>query len=562
MPKYMIEVPDVHHAVTRPIIRQVADVVIRNFSLEQDVKQIVINGLNDVIPTNNSTLNSGNNPIRVDSDSRLEIEFEEEVVNPVSIAILRDEHMPILDDKDLHVFIKPVYAETSITLTFKYIAKDQSTATAWQRRAELQAYRAMNKFLTNVDYHYSIPIGIARQLWVIHALRERAPTRLDENFGKWLRRISTKRLTTISNLANGGIMFAVPELQSRVHGWFDFAYQPQKVEKHNDASAWTAGFSLTFHYDRPDALIIQYPLVIHNQLIPAEYRDDQPPEKDTEHVATNRALSLQALGIFEKKADMHWYNDRTIGVAIPYFDDWLPNHIEAYHTNTTHILMQFDYDDPKFVIDWNDPDTLGDYDMHDPVREYMRDLKNHMFIPYDTLFLVSLQRWNQAPVIRDMQTDETLRVELKYELDTTAMYHLVINTLHDLSKLSAIGREILGRHPWVVENWLKWRYPDDWWKIPLPFRPDGTIDIDKLIDILNDRSKWDDNATRDNPARWDPTKDDPTRRSGWRYGEYRGKPGMNMVESFNIIAFRKSDANLDISRMAFEEPWPEDNKGE
>ena len=542
MPKYMLEVPDNHHAVTRPIIRHVAEQVIRNFGLEHYQSQIVINGLNEVIPLNNSTLGEGNNQIRIDSDSRLEVEFEEEVINPVSIAIMRDEHKPVLWDNQLRVQLRPVYTEVQLTLSFKFIAPDQSSATTWQTRAQLQAYREMNKFLTNVDYHYTIPYAFTRLLQVIHAVRERGDFPRDERFGQWVRRVSTNRMTTIANVAGSGKVLAIPELQSRVHGWFNFGYEPQKVERHNQASSWMTSFDITLHYDRVDAIIMTYPLMIHNQIIPSEFRDESPIEKDIEYVRTDRSLSLQSIGWFEIDAWKNAHTPRANGVGIPHFDDWVPEHIEYEHCNTTHILLQFDLEDPKFVIDFADDDAFGDYAMHYYVQDYMRDLNKHMFILFDTVFLTSVQRWNDGPPIRDLEVvNDDLKVDFKYDHDLRHMYHLVINTLLDLELLSEIGRRILGRHPRVVEGWLKWRFPDEWYKIPIPFNLDGTVNIDLLIKIIKDRSLWDHNATPGKPALWNTYDDDPTKRSGWRYGQYNGEPGMNMHLSFNIIAYRKGE---------------------
>lgn len=551
MPNYILEVPDVHHAITRPIVKYMADFIIRNFGLEHYGCQIIINGLNEAIPISQSTLGNEKEQLRIDSDARIEVEFEEEVLNPVSIAILREEHKPVIHDSQLHVQLKPFYTEVQLTLKFKFIAPDQSSATTWQTRAELQAYRQMNKFLTQVDYHYTIPEPFIKQLWVIHALRERSPMALDESFGSWIRRVSARRMTTISNLAGNGKTLAVPELQTRIHGWFDFDYQPQKVEKHNQASAWATQFNVTMHYDRVDAVVMNYPLMVYNQMIPAEFRDEEPVEKNYYMPDSERSMSMRGISLFEMTTNSEtWYSSQTTGIAIPHFDDWMPDHIESFHTNTTHILMQFDLDDPKYIIDFEDDNSLGDYRMHYYIKDYLRDLSDRLFVPFTPLFLVSMQRWNDSPVIRDLTMGRDLRVMSKHVIDARPMYHLVINTLYDLSMMSKEGRDILSRHPKVVEHWMQWRYINDWYRIPIPFNPDGTIDIDRLIQILDDMSLWNwgKDVSPTNPARWselDRLNDlmGKNPRSGWRYGEYRGKIATNLVNSFSIIAMRKGELN-------------------
>lgn len=490
MPKYMLEAPMVHESATRPIVRKITKEVLENFGLRDDKVGFVFNGMNDAISTNNSTLGKSDNAIRLDSDSRIEVGFDEELVNPLEVAILRPEQRFVFLDEDLRVWMKPVYVSTELTITFKLITQDKTTATMWKRRAELQSYREMHHFLTDIDYHYSIPSGFIKQLWVIHALRERSAEPRLETFGKWMKRCFVKNFTSISNQAYKQTSFAIKEKQTRVQGWFTFGHEVSEIERKNDAGAWQAEFSVKVFYDRPDGIVMTYPLMVHNQLMPPEYREDNPQGRGPVDYLSSRSLSLQDFGLFERIGADRPITQFSSGITMPYFDDWMHNYQLPSHSCITRILLSLLPQEPEWLFTFDD-ESMGAYKIKDHVMDYMKECKNYLLSPYDSIFHTSVHEWYKLLDYKKLNVDENLKLTSLAEMDFKSMYHVVVCLLNDLTLLSDIGKEILYKHPKVFEDWVSvmWPHVDP---DTIPYNPDGSINgpiWDEVVKDLVDDSK-------------------------------------------------------------------------
>lgn len=487
MPKYMLEVPLVHENVTRPVVRKITKEVLENFGLRDDTVGFVFNGMNDAVSNNNSTLGKTDNALRLDSDSRIEIDFDEEVVNPLEVAILRPEQRAIFWDEELRIWLKPVYVSTALTISFKLVTQDKTTATMWKRRAELQSYRGMHQFRTDIDYHYSIPKGFVKQLWVIHTLRENSAEPKLENFGKWLKRCFVKEFTSISNQAYKNTSFAIKEKQTRIQGWFTFGHEVTEIERKNDAGAWQAEFTVKIYYDRPDAVVMTYPLMVHNQLMPPDYRDDNPTGRGPVDYMSSRALSLQDFGLFERIGAEKPISRWASGVAMPHFDDWMHEFQLPKHSCITRILLALLPSEPSWLFTFDD-ESMGNYLIKPHVIAYMKDCKNMLLIPYDSIFHTSIHEWYNLLDYKKFNIDENLKLTSLVELDFKKMYHIVVALLCDLTLLSEAGRDILFKHPKVVEDWMDAVWPGIG-SGNLPYNPDGSIDGDEWDDFIKNEGR-------------------------------------------------------------------------
>lgn len=515
VPRYVLEVPMVHDTVTRPIVRQITEAVLENFGLVDENMEFVFNGMNDVISNNNSSINKNKNHIRLESDSRVEIDFEEELVNPLEVAIMRPEQRFVLLDKQLRVWMKPVYVATEMSLTFKIITKDRTTASMWKRRAEMQSIRAMHQFLLNLEYHYGIPDGFVKQLWVIYKLREQSEEPLNESFGAYMRRVFIDRMTILTNLASKNQTVVINELQTRVQCWFTFGHDIVPIERSTEAGAWQTSFTVRLHYDRPDAVVMMYPLIIHNQLIPSEFRDDHPVGRGPVDYETGRALSYQDFGRFERTGSKTTMSRFAAAISIPHFDDWLPSFQLPFYVTITNILVTIDPEDKTWLFTFDD-ENLGDYKLSDFTYPYMRDCGDYLITPFDSIFYMSVHEWSSVISNKNLDIGRELKLVAKFDPDYKNMYHVVVGLLTDIRKLSDRGRDILIKHPDLFYEWVEAIYPgSDLGNIPT--KPDGTIDKDRLEDVIKDLDKGRD---PNNP--------------------YNKDPHLGLVNGFSIFA-RKED---------------------
>lgn len=547
MPSYILEIPSVHEAIVRPLMKKLADDVLDNFGFTTDKYWFVFNGLNDAVVNNNSTIHDNQKrDNRFIGDHRIEIEFDEEVINPVNVAMLRHEQAPIFLDKETRVWLKPIYVQSMITIDFKLVVRDQTTATLWKRRAEMQAYRMMNAFMTDVDYHYQVPLGFVKQLWVIHTLMTQSDHPTDLSFADWLATHFTKRMTTIHNQAGNDTRLVIAEKQARIQGHFTFEFDVSKVEKLNESGAWSTGFSLEVYFDRPHAIVMEYPLVIHNTLIPPEYRDDDPKRHTyPTNYQLGRSASLYDMRSFEFDEERKViHSTKGEAVVIPHFDDWLPYYVSPHYVNVSRILVQVDIRNPRDVLTLND-ETLEDYALLPRVYEYLKDCSGSIFTLHDCLYMVSLHEWENLINPASLNVDSDLSITTRFDLKVRNMYHLVVDVIDDLTYLSPLALRKLSFYPDLVSSWCEVFLPYLRGKA-LPMLSADRVDMEMLL------------AGFKTPSGWWTTKDTYTDEygnnpngSGGTTGRfyYKGKWGVNKVNQFNLFAYRKGDNHGDHERV-------------
>lgn len=459
MPTYVLGVPEVHHASTRSIVKKLANEILDNFGIKPDETQIVIEGLSEVIPTNNSTMGSGDDVLRLNSDQRIEVGFEEEVVDPQRVIVLNNEQRPIFVDPDLRVWMKPVMVANKLTITFRLICKDRSSAAMWRRRAEKQSYRGMHQFVTDIDYHYAIPNGYMIQLLMIHKLRETSQVPLNESYQDWLDRCFTKSRTQITDRAGNQQHVAIAEKQTRVTSLIDFEHDVTQIRRGTDAGAWETEFTLTTWYDRVDDIVLHHPIAIHQQLIPKEYREDYPEGRQVTDWDSNRSLSLGYFGHFEGVRKSNTMQEKSAGIKFPYWDDWLHVHQPNYYVCMTRLLLSVLKEDPTLVMDVP-KEMIGDYSIKDTAITYLKDVTEDALYPYNALFQITLHRWWELIDPKYIAIDNDLVIHTTKPMDLKNMYHLVFTVCNDLRQLTPDAIRKLKDHPRLVVDWMDTFWPD------------------------------------------------------------------------------------------------------
>ena len=106
----------------------------------------------------------------------------------------------------------------------------------------------------------------------IYELRE-AQEGYDQTKSKYFA-ITSHRVHTISN--RSGDVF-VTELQNRVLGHYDFDLVPDIPMPESEATKHVLEFRYIVEYDEPLSIFFNYPLLIHNQLLPAHHYDMTRP---------------------------------------------------------------------------------------------------------------------------------------------------------------------------------------------------------------------------------------------------------------------------------------------
>lgn len=478
MPTFITEVPELDLNVRRPV----ADKIIRDLFAQTNIdpNKIPIQqvGSAEAIPALNSTLDTKSNKERLAADTRIEIALSEEVVNKTNAPVMREEYPMIFIDESLFTMMKTSYKLTLNSIEVTFISKSKAAAANWVQAIQRQVSQRSFNPIHTVEYYYPVPREYLFALSKIHELREKVAG-YNEDFGKWLKNCFSNKMTVITNQAGKNVQFVIKEAQTNVIGYYDFSEDPPKPNK--EGTAYSISFTYNFYYERPADCIITYPIVIHNQLIPIEIRDDRKIEDlyPQLYTLTESGTALAHFNAYNRNEPR--FNPFS-GIAVPHYDDWYPSYSLPDYESMMRVASCIDPKQPRWVGTIND---ISPYVYKPHIVQYMKDEYKWLGKRTENLFLVSLHRWNQLYATIDLIFDPELNVFTDQDMNLRDMWHLDTDICNDISVLTDRALEALGEHPDVFDDYVDIFYPDT----PLDElerNPDGNYSLPDIKDAIDD----------------------------------------------------------------------------
>lgn len=448
MPQFSYPVPDIQQMITRPVIMSVVRQIIEATGIDESIF-IQYTGEHTQTPIWNTFLGGDalpqEDPTRSPYMEKIQVETDE---NPLEEFLLSTPyHYPdnkiLWHDESLGIILTPFYERAEVNINFTYRTPDKGSATRWATGMR-RRFRTKFKDLSMVaSYQFILPrliVNFMHQFW---KMRENIAG-YDQSWDDWFKSNLKQRVVTMGTVAGTGVELAFDEMQLDILGSFDFTDIP-KAERQEDSSCYNISFSFKFRFDRPNGYVLKYPLIIHNQLVPAKYRPRNPHRYDPHAVLGNASQSmsrydtiLQDCGVTRKS--------QVGGHLVPWFDDWSPNKGYKNCSPLLQLLTRIEADDPTKLIDFL---ALRENGLHfsDITEKYMRD-------EYRYLNKHSKCALHVAVYVNDDLLDPSayyvtkeLTVRLRTPADMRNMYHVVVFILNDLFALDAEATERLQYNP-------------------------------------------------------------------------------------------------------------------
>lgn len=492
MPQYILEVPETLEAVSTPIVVQVVKQISKHLGIPDNVN-VVFPGDAPGSPQKRSTLDDKNaDPSAFPYGERYKISVTEEYAEEYSLntAYLRPEHVNVFADPKLDVYIKPIYNRVMFTINVEHRNPDRTQAEIWINTMRRLAGRGKQDYLHELTYHYPIPEPFIYMLCRIHDLRENKHG-YNEEIGKWLRDHFSKKFTVISDLAGNNKLFVIRENQIRIMGWYDFGIVPQYPEKAQNDGVWNTSFTYKFYIDKCESMAMSYPLMIHNQIIPKEIRDDRPPYQLEQFVAeaSNSGAAMDFFSAYNLPSIDGIRSD--VGLPLPVFDDWVPPRLPVGgFMNILRMIIQVDEDDPSAVVCLG---SLGKWRFNTTTLNYMKMAPETLAQNYECVFKIDLYRKNQLTANDKLFIDNDLNVFYQEQngMDPREYYHLTVNLLFDISLLTLAAKLRLCQHGGFAIKLLDTIDPRLQQMGLLPaLQADGTIkltDLEKAAQFIHQR---------------------------------------------------------------------------
>lgn len=426
MPKIMCPIPEVYESITRPVVFEVMRNFFKYSGLPTDTP-VVFNGQAVSVPQVGSTLDDSRELFaRLPHTQRVSISVTESFPegSVLTTAVLRPEQLTVFTDNDLFVSMKPVYNRTELRFTIEVRTQDQTSANQFRAALCNNFSRGFAEHLHEISYHYPIPQEFLVILFEIHQLREQQHG-LNEDLGAYIRRCMTPRFTSITNQIGKHHTLAIRETQLRTLGWFDTNLTLDKFEREDAGGSYRLSFDYVFQYDQCSAMVMQYPIMIHNQMLNPKFRPSEPIyDWWAKYIEAGASISDMLILSNPLWTSVGGYN----GLSVPHFDDWLPKAEPPSTLALLRILLDVNLADRHEILNLN---QLGDYQLKVEVLDYLMANPESLLKPKGGAFGLQLYEGYEVMSLGGFEVDHTLAIRSKEPLDPRKIYHLVIYVNYD-----------------------------------------------------------------------------------------------------------------------------------
>lgn len=459
MPMYGFPIEEIDESVKRPTVAGVIADVIDLFGIKENIPMI-FKGEAPQPAYINSELNSRfldtNNRFSAESFLTIEeVDEEENEKGLLSTPVNYIDNRGVFLDEDLRIFLVPTYVSKRFTVRIKLTGTEKQIE-RWRASIKRLTAQGVLNGIHTAKYHFPIPTPCMSFLVTAHEMRENLAG-LDESLGAWFKRCFIPTMDVIRAANGSSPTFVIRQAQQPIQGWFDFGTGAPKKEKDDEMSRYSLNFTYTYYMDVPETINLITPLVIHNQLLPAQWIPKPPKMAALDYIKQEGSYSQEAFNKFRYAASANEYTYTTRpGIPIPEFDDWIADNPNDAYETVMRILMRLDTGNRRKVMNLQ---GLGQWAISPLCVRYMKDVKHKLNQPYEAVINLMLYEGDQLMDMSKIRVDDNLFVTYADELDVTKNYHLVVVINTDPSKLSIAAWEDLLGHGCFFKEWITALFP-------------------------------------------------------------------------------------------------------
>lgn len=444
MPQFSYPIPDVYESITRPVTVAVLKQIAAITGMEESLF-IEYAGLNDGIATYRTALGQEKlSPGRFAAFEKLQVTVTERIDEDYHLStayFLHADAKTVWKDPEIGIMLRPFYEKVKATVSCKYRAADLGAMRNWQSGIKRRINQGWLDQSLQAKYNITVSPLIMHFLREFHRMACNVAPIDDTNFEDYISKRFLQANTVLSTLSGGHHQVAIKETQLDVVGWFDFTEIPEPTKQDQQAT-FECDFTYQFQYDRPVEMGLNYPLVIHNQLVGKKYRPDYVVYDPVNLKGyADRSVSayhtiLRNMGQFDNKARN--------GRIVPWFDDWWAPRIPSNTTNLLQVLVRIDPNDPTLVMDLRQPSGwTWAPEFQQCIADNWRELTN----PGACAVLLTLYRNNDMIDAAQLYVDDKLCVRTRTPMQMSKMYHLQFSLYDNLFYLRADAERYLREHP-------------------------------------------------------------------------------------------------------------------
>lgn len=362
----------------------------------------------------------------------------------VSLVVYRPDFKPIYEDKELRASFTPIYHKRKMSIKFKYSTKSKSSAFSIANKIRLFTATDAMYQVHDLEYYFLVPTFLVKLLATINNLKN---TRLPDSEKLTLEQYINNTFDNRVDLTNtldadlSKSTLVIREAQLGITGYM--ADDPYTIQPEYDDSftSWNIEFTYEFTYEKPVTILVKYPLLVYNNLIPKPFRIFVNPntraEDNPRAHRTGRRYGIDPITTTNNPLKLS--NDKYY-LSIPKIDQEVLPKPADHLSRLFSVLCILDDNDPTLLFNIQDipeveiKEEILDYLMAE--REYITEDCNSLF--YLELFKDNKKEYNNKIII---EGNGTLRTT--YPLDYKGEYRVVLNICKDMTMLHINARKRL-----------------------------------------------------------------------------------------------------------------------
>ena len=449
MPYQRAEIPSTYYSIDRPVVLKVIKQVMDATQISSQTKINFVGAENKTFQQNSAIDEkdiSIENKWPYDERIFIEVDLDANLDNIFSTAIYQNENIPIFNDYKLDVFVRPIYRNQKVSINFKYRAIDRNTAIQWRNSMNLKISGMMNIFLHEVNYRYMINPDFIETIYDMWKLREAVAPYNDGDFNYYLTKYLTTAAKIHSDQAGQSKQWMIDEGQCNIQGRFDFTETPDKESKEGDHDNFVINFSHIFTFDKPIELVMFYPLVIHNQLVPIKYLPKETVYKPEDRPRFFSQSGL-AFNYFSTEQSVLNLNNAN-GYKIPVFDEFRPDVLIPSSINVFTTLATISPLDKRFLFNLKE---LVDIKLSEELLNFLQTVEySYLGTNFASLFTLTLYQYSNILETKSLMVDNNLNVSSTFDLDLRKNYHIRFGIMTNFSLLTTSALQRIANSPMLA----------------------------------------------------------------------------------------------------------------
>lgn len=446
MPTVSLTISDTNQSVFRPVVLSVIDELKAATRIDKSVPVFIVNAAGQLQSAGGTLDDKGDRDARMETVKRITITPEEDYAEDQHLTDIYGTRnsVPFFSDKALNIEIRPAYATSTVTLTFRYETRSEEETRRWRNDASMKYIQNRTSFMHTLKYCYTAPQAAWELIKEVWSKRE-AVAGYGDNLRTYLNKCTTNALTVIGDNAGENIQLALTENQSLVQGFFDFTTTPEKPEFNSDTGMWSINFKYNFTYQRPIAVELQYPIMVHNQILSKPFIDFIHTQFKYEDIDPHRTLFLDSVEQLESNNALNAIKPLVPFIKLPFQDDTILSGCFPYTGSILHVMLTQEQADNKFAFNLKD---LGDIQLDPDVLEFIqKEEVSYLGYPGKSIFHLEAFRDGVPMTPRSAYIDKDLNVFLTQDIDLRKIYHVRLAVFTDINYISKESIDRLAKYP-------------------------------------------------------------------------------------------------------------------